>query len=181
MAMMAATLATSSTFEPPTVSNVFTNAFSGGSANKYRGAVVEVEHDATFDSQDLQLPPAFALPDNEAIARAIELAYDRDFSHIPVLTSKGRRPLGYIEVATLKSKWEAGEVDPNDPVSVAMTKFKRSASNNYTLITPSTPLGELELFLKSNIFALVTDYERQFVLALATSSDLENFVSRRGL
>lgn len=179
----------------------------------------------------MQLSPAFSLPENEAVARAIELAYDRDFTHIPcvsfhvmhgadrcgrcdakviscsVLTSKGRRPLGYIDVPTLKAKWEAGEVNPvglesgsytaepddhtqTDPVSVAMTKFKRSALHQYTLITPSTPLGELEAFLKVNIFALgeaykilgneylndpqsVTDYDRQFVLAVATSSDLE--------
>lgn len=33
--------------------------------------------------QDLQLPPAFALPADEAISRAIEMAYERDFSHIP--------------------------------------------------------------------------------------------------
>lgn len=41
--------------------------------HKYRGAVVE----------DLQLPPAFALPSTEYISRAIELAYERDFSYIP--------------------------------------------------------------------------------------------------
>jgi hypothetical protein len=46
---------------------------SGAAGDKYRGAVVE----------DLQLPPAFALPFDEAISRAIELAYERDFSHIP--------------------------------------------------------------------------------------------------
>ena len=33
--------------------------------------------------QDLQLPPAFALPSAEKLGRAIELAYDRDFTHIP--------------------------------------------------------------------------------------------------
>lgn len=33
--------------------------------------------------QDLQLPPAFALPSDEAISRAIELAYERDFSQLP--------------------------------------------------------------------------------------------------
>lgn len=33
--------------------------------------------------QDLQLPPAFALPSDEAILRAIESAYERDFSYIP--------------------------------------------------------------------------------------------------
>jgi hypothetical protein len=35
-----------------------------------------------------------------------------------------------------------------------MTKFKRSALQPYTVITPSTPLDELELFLQDKIFAL---------------------------
>ena len=61
--------------------------------------------------QDLQLQPAFALPSTEAVSRAIELAYDRDFSHIPVL-DKRRRPLGYVDVAKLKKTWEAGGADP---------------------------------------------------------------------
>jgi len=79
------------------------------SPDKYRGAVVEVRacvracvcppssgrhthppasHSLTHSpfiiySQDLQFPPAFCLPRSELIGRAIELAYDRDFSHIP--------------------------------------------------------------------------------------------------
>ncbi|TFY65872.1 hypothetical protein EVG20_g5207 [Dentipellis fragilis] len=137
-------------------------------ADKYRGAV------------DLQLPPAFALPQDDAIARAMELAFDRDFSHIPVLDRK-RKPLGYLDVPKLKSKWEAGELNPSDPVSASMTKFNRSPTTNpYTTITPATPLAELEHFLATNIFALVTDYDRKFVLAVATPQDLENFVTRRG-
>ncbi|OBZ77488.1 Cystathionine beta-synthase [Grifola frondosa] len=143
--------------------------FSLPPTDKYRGAVVE----------DLQLPPAFALPSDEAISRAIELAYERDFSHIPVL-DKNRKPLGYLDVATLKTKWEAGMANPDDKVIVYMTKFTRLPSQPYTVITPSTPLAELEQFLEHNIFALVTDWDRKFVLAVATSQDLENFVSRRG-
>ncbi|KAF8273691.1 hypothetical protein EI94DRAFT_1769169 [Lactarius quietus] len=119
--------------------------------NKYRGAVVE----------DLQLPPAFTLPRSELIARAIELAYDRDFSHIPVLGTQ-RKLLGYIEVATLKRIQSLTYDKP------------------YTIITPDTPLAELEGFLRNHIFALITDYERKFVLGVATSQDLEAFVSRRG-
>ncbi|KAF8480265.1 hypothetical protein DFH94DRAFT_741600 [Russula ochroleuca] len=139
--------------------------------DKYRGAVVE----------DLQLPPAFSLPGSELIAHAIELAYDRDFSHIPVL-GKRRNLLGYIEVATLKKKWEAGEVNPTDKISSCMTRFIRSPRTNpYTIITPDTALTDLESFLKDHIFALVTDYERKFVLGVATSQDLEGFVSRRGI
>ncbi|PAV19129.1 cystathionine beta-synthase (beta-thionase) [Pyrrhoderma noxium] len=140
------------------------------SRQKFRGAVVE----------DLQLPPAFALPQTENTARAIELAYDRDFSHIPILT-KERKPLGYLDVAGLKAKWEASQVDPNASVMKHMTKFHRSPSQTYTLITPDTPLEDLEDFLKKHIFALVTDHERKFVLAVATQADLDNFVSRRGL
>ncbi|KZS97070.1 hypothetical protein SISNIDRAFT_472913 [Sistotremastrum niveocremeum HHB9708] len=138
-------------------------------SDKYRGAVVE----------DLQLPPAFCLPEHESISRAIELAYERDFSHIPVL-SKERKPLGYIAVATLKEKWEKGLADPNDSVQSHTVKFQRSSSHPYTLITPDTPLDVLEEFLTHNIFALVTDVGRKFVLGVATMQDLENFVSRRG-
>ncbi|KIY48430.1 hypothetical protein FISHEDRAFT_43315 [Fistulina hepatica ATCC 64428] len=142
---------------------------SNGGGDKYRGAVVE----------DLQLPPAFALPEDEAIARAIDLAYDRDFSHIPVLNSS-RKPIGYIDVATLKLKFERGEANPDDKVAACMTKFKRSGAP-YTVITPMTPLAELEEFLEHNIFALITDNERKFVLGVATPQDLESFAVRRGV
>ncbi|CAK5262834.1 unnamed protein product [Mycena citricolor] len=138
-------------------------------AQKYRGAVVE----------DLQLPPAFTVQSSETISRAIAQAYERDFSHIPVL-DRLRKPLGYIEVATLKSKWEAGQADASDTVLNYMTKFKRTAAQPYTVITPYTPLSELEEFLGRNIFAIVTDPGRKFVVALATLHDLETFVSRRG-
>lgn len=81
-----------------------------------------------------------------------------------------------------------------------MIKFQRNAQNPYIIITPLSPLSDLETFLKSHIFALgklsifclakqiysypadvVTDSSRKFVLAVATKQDLDNFVSRRGL
>ncbi|KAG9311777.1 hypothetical protein JVU11DRAFT_8023 [Chiua virens] len=130
--------------------------------DKFRGAVVE----------DLQLPPAFSLPADESISRAIEFAYERDFSHIPVL-NKHRRPLGYIDATALKAKWQAGSANPTDSVKKYMTKFQRHESYPYTTITPDTPLAELAEFLRDNIFALVTDTNRKFVLAVATSQDLE--------
>ncbi|KAI0341467.1 hypothetical protein BDW22DRAFT_1332682 [Trametopsis cervina] len=139
------------------------------SEDKYRGAVVE----------DLQLSPAFALPSDEAISRAIELAYERDFSQIPVL-DRQRRPLGYIDVSALKAKWEGGEANPDDKVFKYTIKFKREPSVRYVVITPWTPLAELELFLQDKLFALVTDGERKFVLGVATKQDLESFVTRRG-
>ncbi|KAI0694211.1 hypothetical protein BC835DRAFT_1350521 [Cytidiella melzeri] len=139
------------------------------SSDKYRGAVVE----------DLQLPPAFALPSGEAISRAIELAYERDFSHIPVLDRR-RKPLGYVDVANLKSKWEKREANPDDKVIKYTIKFRREPSQPYIVITPWTPLADLEQFLQDKLFALVTDWDRKFVLAVVTKQDLENFVTRRG-
>ncbi|KAK2461037.1 hypothetical protein APHAL10511_006978 [Amanita phalloides] len=137
--------------------------------DKYRGAVVE----------DLQLPPAFCIPSSETISLAIEQAYERDFSHTPVLNSN-RRPLGYIDVAALKAKWEAGLANPDDKVLKYMTKFKRNTSEPYTLITPMSSLADLERFLGDNLFALVTDDKRRFVLGVATAQDLDKFVTRRG-
>ncbi|KAG6820912.1 hypothetical protein H0H93_009686 [Arthromyces matolae] len=103
--------------------------------------------------QDLQLPPAFSLPLSEPISRAIELAYERDFSHIPVL-DRHRKPVGYVDVAKLKEQWEAKKANPDDKVSDYMTKFLRTASHPYTTITPLTSLSELEQFLQTQLFAL---------------------------
>jgi hypothetical protein len=111
--------------------------------DKYRGAVVEVRISMSVSRpgiadqpailkmvlQDLQLSPAFALPQDEAISRAIELAYDRDFSHIPYIYSgtsqsslttdsyasvldRNRKPVGYVDVVRLKEKWEGGNANP---------------------------------------------------------------------
>lgn len=44
----------------------------------------------------------------------------------------------------------------NDNVLTFMTKFRRRPSQKYSLITPQTPLQELEDFLKDNLFALST-------------------------
>ena len=85
-----------------------------------------------------------------------------------------------------------------------MIKFQRGRSNGYILITPASPLLDLEEFLGDHLFALgtvssrptlihvnenfdksccrclVTDSSRKFVLAVATRQDLDNFVTRRG-
>ena len=75
-----------------------------------------------------------------------------------------------------------------------MNKFDRSAKREYTVITPFSPLEDLEAFLENNLFALgeslhcilyplwtvdvsvpddtVTDSEKKFVLAVATQQDL---------
>jgi len=136
--------------------------------DKYKGAAVE----------DLQLPPAFTLPDDEVVGRAFEMAHERDFSYIPILSHK-RRPLGYLDVKALMQK--AG-INGQDPVTKHMTRFKRGPSHTYTIITPTTPLDMLETFLKDkdDSFAIITDFGRNFVLGVATREDLEKFAKCSG-
>ncbi|KAG8879617.1 hypothetical protein FRB97_001581 [Tulasnella sp. 331] len=154
--------------QSPVSAPLATVNLSGG--DRYRGAVVE----------DLQLPPAFALDRDERILKAIELAYERDFSFFPVL-SKERKPLGYVDVAALKAKWEARTASPDDSIMAHTTRFKRRKSEPYTVITPWTDLAELEAFLAHNQFAIITDPGRKFVIGVATPDDLNTFVTRRGL
>ncbi len=45
-------------------------------------------------------------------------------------------------------------VRQTDKVKQYMTGFKREPSQPYVLITPATPLAELEEFLREHIFAL---------------------------
>ncbi|KAL7418752.1 hypothetical protein Q5752_006435 [Cryptotrichosporon argae] len=143
-----------------------------GWSDKYRGAVVE----------DLQLPPAFCLQDDAPLSLALEKAYEREFDQLPILNER-RRPIGYIDVPTLKARFEKGEAAEADAISKHITHFQLgSRSHPYTVITPLTPLEELEAFFvrAQTAFALVTDDERKWVLAVATRSDLETFVQRRG-
>jgi hypothetical protein len=78
-----------------TTPNAFNSNLPLGRADKYRGASVEVRiHSCSMTGrvgvltrmQDLQLPPAFCLSQLQLVARAIELAYERDYSHIPYVS-----------------------------------------------------------------------------------------------
>ncbi|ALO69601.1 hypothetical protein CNBK2960 [Cryptococcus deneoformans B-3501A] len=141
-------------------------------AHDYRGACVE----------DLQLPPAFCLPEDAPLLKALEAAYDREFDHLPILNAK-RRPIGYLDIPSIKDQFKNNKIDADEPVSSRMIHFSLSSrSHPYTVISPLTPLEELEEFFKSRKidFALVTDTERNWVLAVATKDDLVTFAQRRG-
>ncbi|KAK0550814.1 hypothetical protein OC846_002350 [Tilletia horrida] len=171
---------------PPPASSSTTSA-------KYRGAVVE----------DMQLPPAVAVPRTATVSAALNVAHDHDYSQLPLVSTTDRKLLGYVDVAVLRKRLSEGTLIGSDPVDSAMIRFgagagssssnnnnaSQSASsssragsrNTYTIIDPNTGLGELEVFLQSHPFALVTDPSRSFVLAVATRDDLDKFVARRGL
>ncbi|UZJ52384.1 hypothetical protein CBS101457_001704 [Exobasidium rhododendri] len=148
-------------------------------AFKYRGATVE----------DLQLSPAVCIPTSATIGSALQVAFDHDYEQLPVLsTSNGNRKLlGYLDIRKLRGELEAGKLNKNEGVMGNMVKFGGKDSveakdkTTYTLISPETGLGELEAFLTTYPFALVTDASRSFVLAVATREDLTKYAQRRGL
>lgn len=107
------------------------------------------------------------------------MSYDRDYSQLTVISSTTRSLLGYLSVAKLKAALAEDGVRESDAVAKAMTRFDRRKGVAYQVITPNTPLEELEAFLKKEEFAVVTDERRRFVLGVATRGDLEEFVKRR--
>ncbi|KAL1986725.1 hypothetical protein VTN96DRAFT_5930 [Rasamsonia emersonii] len=152
-------------------------------ADKYRGATVE----------DLDPPPALSVSPNDSILSAQLAAYERDYTHLTVISSKTRALIGYLNIPRLKELLREGKVKESDPVRAAMQRFNRKPGNIYHVITMATPLEELERFFKGEIgpregyaarrekqeFAIVTDAARKFVLGVVTQQDLEEFVKRR--
>ncbi|TNY23819.1 hypothetical protein DMC30DRAFT_257305 [Rhodotorula diobovata] len=159
----------------------------------YRGATVE----------DLQLSPALVLPVSTSIGTALQLAFERDFSILPLHDPSSRATLlGWLAVDALKPAAERGEVDLDAPLSSlqagtagegdgsgsgprAVLEFSRS--RKYEVITPNTPLEDLEAFFAAQSgprgsgaqFAIVTDGARKFVLGIVTVDDLKKFAQRR--
>jgi hypothetical protein len=101
------------------------------------------------------------------------MSYDRDYSQLTVVNPSTRALLGYVSSHSLK------RANPDEPVSTVMNRFDRRRVKGYKLITPETPLEELQEFFVCEEFAVVTDVARRFVLGVATRGDLEEFVRRR--
>ncbi|OJJ48589.1 hypothetical protein ASPZODRAFT_165441 [Penicilliopsis zonata CBS 506.65] len=147
-------------------------------ADKYRGATVE----------DLDPPPALSVSPDDQISAALLAAYERDYTHLTVISSH-RSLMGYLSIPRLRTMLSEGVVNESDPVSAAMQRFNRKRGS-YQVITMETPLEELERFFEceagpdgttreKQLFAVVTDASRKFVLGVATRADLEEFVKRR--
>ncbi|KAF2204204.1 hypothetical protein GQ43DRAFT_388464 [Delitschia confertaspora ATCC 74209] len=144
-------------------------------ADKYRGATVE----------DLDPPPALSVQPSDPISHALMSAFERDYTHLTVISPENRSLLGYISIPRLQQLLKDHKVKDTDLVETAMLKFRRRG-RPYKVITMETPLEELEEFFNGGPdgsspqdFAVVTDPTRKFVLGVATKSDLEAFVKRR--
>lgn len=148
--------------------------------------------------EDLDPPPALSCNPSDPISYALLTAFERDYTHLTVVSQDTRSLLGYISIPHLKDLLTEGKVDETDEVKKAMVKFRRRGTP-YKVITMDTPLEELEDFFRNGPaggeaadgeghaqkakgpqeFAVVTDESRRFVLGVATLKDLEEFVRRR--
>ena len=135
--------------------------------------------------EDLDPPPALSSKPTDLISVALLNAYERDYTHLTVVSEDTRALLGYLNIPRLKEQLKRGSVHDSDLVEKAMQKFRRRG-NVYKVITMNTPLEELEGFFNGGVdgssaqdFAVVTDGSRRFVLGVATRADLEEFVKRR--
>ncbi|CAG8705660.1 4500_t:CDS:2 [Dentiscutata erythropus] len=141
---------------------------------KYRAASVE----------DLQLPAAVTVLPSVTIAHAFDLMVEREFSQLPV-TNSHRKLLGYVSLTSLQDKLDSGDATLTDEVSKWMFTFGNRNSQNqirrqiYQIITPDTPLSELAKFFEKHSFAIVTDSERKWALAVTTKMDLIRFLRYR--
>ena len=134
--------------------------------------------------EDLEPPAALSLYPTSPISHALLSALSHDYTHLTVIHPQTRALLGYLSIPRLQTQLQSKKVSEEDPVEKAMQRFARKGKV-YQLITPDTPLEDLEDFFdggekgEKRDFAVVTDGERKFVLGVATRNDLDEFVRRR--
>jgi CBS domain-containing protein len=97
--------------------------------------------------QDLDLPPALSFSPSDSISTALLAAYERDYTHLTIVSASTRALLGYLSIPRLKTLLARGLVQQEDQVGKAMWRFQRRGTV-YRVITPDTELWELERFFE---------------------------------
>lgn len=135
--------------------------------------------------EDLDPPPALSVHASDLISHALAAAFERDYTHLTVISKTTRSLVGYLSIPRLRTLLRENRVQQSDAVEAAMQRFERKG-RMYRVITMETPLEELEAFFARGVdgggaqdFAIVTDGSRRFVLGVATRNDLEEFARRR--
>lgn len=128
--------------------------------------------------EDLDLLPALTITPSIPLSNALELSYEREYTYLPVVSSKTKRLLGYLPASQLQSTTLKGN---DDLVAAHYLKFRDTHSGrDFVKITPETPLETLQRFFEGGEeFAVVSDEDRRFVLGVVTKEDLEKFVKSR--
>ena len=100
--------------------------------------------------EDLDPPPALSSKPTDSISTALMKAYERDYTHLTVVSEDTRALLGYLSIPRLKELLKTGTVKDADYVKNAMQTFRRRG-NVYKVITMDTPLEELEAFFNGGV------------------------------
>ncbi|EGW32954.1 uncharacterized protein SPAPADRAFT_49882 [Spathaspora passalidarum NRRL Y-27907] len=138
----------------------------------YRGATIE----------DLNIPPAVSINPSTPLGVAIAIAYENEFTYLPVIHETNKRLLGVLNVEELKKdqekfkrsflrpiaknymlwfnqhskqKYEAEfhtNKQQSTPVRSTILRPKTGNGQKYHVLTPDTPLEELAEFFNSGIY-----------------------------
>ncbi|CAN3371425.1 hypothetical protein DIURU_005103 [Diutina rugosa] len=157
----------------------------------YRGATIE----------DLDIKPAISVNPQTTILQALETAYEGEFTFLPVIHEANKKLLGVLNVDEVEPK--KGELVKNhmmwfsqaakrayEQQQQPQAKTPRNtkiitpqpSSKTYTVLTPGTPLEELDAFFaQGNPFAIITEAGGKFVYGVATLEDLQLYEKSRPL
>lgn len=160
----------------------------------YRGATVE----------DLDIKPALSINPTTTLDEAVEIAFENEFTNLPVIHEDNKKLLGILNVESLKNekskflkpivknymlwfhqkareKYESEEREGNKTTTSLSTTIRTpTKGRKYAVITPLTPLEELSKFFNGgNYFAIVTNDVGTFVYGVATPEDLVKYENSR--
>ncbi|OBA20070.1 hypothetical protein METBIDRAFT_44598 [Metschnikowia bicuspidata var. bicuspidata NRRL YB-4993] len=163
----------------------------------YRGATVE----------DLDIRPAISVNPSTPLKRAFEVAFENEFTFLPVIHEKNKRLLGVVKLLDPKPlektssstepltiefmHWfsqkakeryakEDDKSNSKTPLNSKILRPKAAGGKHYQVLTPLTPLEELGKFFNSgNYFAIVTNGEGNLVYGVVTPEDLGKYEHSR--
>lgn len=164
----------------------------------YRGATVE----------DLDIKPAISINPSTTLEEALEIAYENEFTNLPVINELNKKLLGILNMNSLKNIPKDTKLAPivrnymlwfnntarekylrqmeiqTSPVEKTLQsstiKTPNTKTRKYAVITPLTPLEELSKFFSSgNFFAIITNDNGTYVYGVATPEDLMKYENSR--
>ena len=167
------------------------------SARDYRGATVE----------DLDIRPAILINPSTELGEALEIAFENDFTNLPVIDEDHKKLLGILNIDAVdrkdndflkpvvknymlwfsqraRAKYDAEHAQDGAKASrktpLSTTIKTPTQGRIYTVLTPFSPLEELATFFNSgNQFAIITNPKGTFVYGVATPDDLTKFEKSR--
>lgn len=163
----------------------------------YRGATIE----------DLDIRPAISISPLTSLRKAFQVAFENEFTFLPVILNVNKRLLGVLNVleinpAELKSPdsvvkdhmlWfsqnakekyaqyvQLLKTSEATPLNTKIFKPKPTRGKQYEVLTPLSPLEDLAKFFNSgNYFAIITTGEGNLVYGVVTPEDLSKYEKSR--